>query len=151
MDKINFIKNEFVVLVATLNAITKGNWGLMNAQQMIEHVSDFFKVSTQKIIFPLVTPIEHLPKYKEFLWSDKEFKENTKAPVLPTEPFAARNTTIQAAIDELQNDINDFFVFFEKDETIKTIHPAFGELNFEEWVQLHYKHTLHHAKQFSLI
>ncbi|MFY7963794.1 MAG: hypothetical protein ACOVO1_02760 [Chitinophagaceae bacterium] len=151
MDKINFIKSEFVALVSTLHTSTKGNWGVMNAQQMVEHVGDFFKVSTGKIIFTLTTPIEHLPKYKEFLWSDKEFKENTKAKVLPDEPFAVRNTTMQTAIDELRKDINDFFIFFKEDNTIKTLHPTFGELNFDEWLQLHYKHTLHHAKQFSLI
>jgi oxepin-CoA hydrolase/3-oxo-5,6-dehydrosuberyl-CoA semialdehyde dehydrogenase len=151
MEKINFIKTGFVNLVSQLHSTDIGKWGLMNAQQMVEHVADFFKVSSRKIVFPLVTPAEHLPKYKEFLLSDKEFKENTKAPVLPAEPFAIRSENMKAAIAELQNEITDFFNFFEADNTIKTMHPAFGELNFEEWVLLHYKHTLHHAKQFNLI
>jgi tRNA A58 N-methylase Trm61 len=47
----------------------------MNVQQMVEHVTDFFKVSFDHIKFDLVTPEEHLPKYKEFLMSDKEFRE----------------------------------------------------------------------------
>ena len=151
MNKINFIQKDFLTLVSKLNSTDSGRWGLMNAQQMVEHVGDFFKVSTGKINFPLVTATEHLPKYKEFLMSDKEFKENTKAPVLPAEPFAIRNASMKDALLELQKDIDDFFVFFKTDKTIKTLHPAFGELNFEEWIQLHYKHILHHAKQFSLI
>jgi hypothetical protein len=149
--KIHFIQTNFIQLVSTLNPTSKGIWGKMNAQQMIEHVADFFKVSTQKIIFPLATPAEHLPKYKEFLLSDKSFKENTKAPVLPDEPFATRNTTVQNAIEELKKETNDFFNFFEKNQLKTTLHPAFGELNFEEWVLLHYKHLQHHAKQFGLI
>lgn len=29
--------------------------------------------------------------------------------------------------------------------------PVLGDLNFEEWIMLHYKHVMHHAKQFGLI
>lgn len=150
-SKINFIQTEFIDLVNTLNPTSKGIWGKMNAQQMVEHVADFFKVSTGKIVFTLTTPVEHLPKYKEFLLSDKAFKENTKAPVLPEEPFTTRNTTMQIAIEELKTETNDFFTFFENEKLKTTQHPAFGELNFEEWVLLHYKHLQHHAKQFGLI
>ncbi|MFI5186978.1 MAG: DUF1569 domain-containing protein [Chitinophagales bacterium] len=46
--------------------------------------------------------------------------------------------------------MNDFFDFFLADPGIKTLHPAFGELNFEEWVQLHHKHVKHHLKQFGI-
>lgn len=151
MSKSQFIKQEFVGLVSSLSATDKGKWGLMNAQQMSEHVADFFKVSTRQVLFNLVTPPEHLPKYKEFLWSEKEFRENTKAPMLPAEPAATRNNTMIVAIEELQNDINYFFEFFEKNENTTTQHPVFGNLNFEEWILLHYKHTQHHAKQFGLI
>lgn len=150
-SKIQFIQFDFIDLASKLNADSKGIWGKMNAQQMIEHVADFFKVSTGKIVFELTTPTEHLPKYKEFLLSDKTFKENTKAPVLPEEPVATRNETIENAIEELKTETNEFFNFFKTNKLKTTLHPAFGELNFDEWVLLHYKHLQHHAKQFSLI
>ena len=149
--KKSFLKNDFLLLINKLKGDEKARWGKMNAQQMIEHVSGFFKVSTQKIHFPLTTPVEHLPKYKEFLLSEKEFKENTKAPVLPEEPLPLRNSNMQLAIDNLQTDVDDFFIFFKNDPDKKTLHPAFGELNFDEWVQLHHKHVVHHLKQFGLI
>ena len=44
-------------------------------------------------------------------------------------------------IAELKKEIHDFVRFFENDEK-KTIHPLFGELNFTEWIQIHYKHLL---------
>ncbi|CAF3934715.1 unnamed protein product [Rotaria sp. Silwood1] len=149
--KIEFIQTGFIELVSSLNATKTGNWGKMNAQQMVEHIADFFKVSTGKIVFALTTPVEHLPKYKEFLLSDKAFKENTKAPVLPEEPLATRNSSMQNAIEELRNEINEFSSYFEENKLKTTLHPAFGELNFDEWVLLHYKHLQHHAKQFGLI
>lgn len=150
-SKIHFLQYDFIELVSKLKSDDKGNWGKMNAQQMVEHISDFYKVSTGKIIFPLTTPVEHLPKYKEFLLSDKQFKENTKAPVLPDEPLAIRNKNFDDAIEELKNNAKDFFKYFEENKLKTTIHPAFGELNYEEWILLHYKHLQHHAKQFSLI
>ena len=150
-EKKSFLKNKFLSLLKNLKGNEKGKWGKMNAQQMVEHVSAFFKVSTEKIHFDLTTPLEHLPKYKEFLMSEKEFRENTKAPVLPQEPMPLQYSTMQEAMDDLEKNVNDFFEFF-KDEPLKTtLHPAFGELNFDEWVQLHNKHVTHHLKQFGLM
>jgi hypothetical protein len=149
-EKAAFIKNELVPLIKKLKAEEKGKWGKMNAQQMTEHVSAFFKVSTGKIYFPLTTPLDHLPKYKEFLLSEKEFRENTKAPVLPEEPLPLRFATMDEAVEDLEISINDFFIFFNDDPSKTTLHPAFGELNFNEWVQLHHKHAMHHLKQFGL-
>ncbi len=151
MNKIEFIQTTFIDLVSKLTPEQKGNWGVMNAQQMIEHVADFFKVSYGKIKFNQITAPEQLSKFREFLWSDKEFKENTKAPMLPETAFAVRNNSMNESLLELQNDINNFFSQFSGKEEDKILHPVFGELNFEDWIQLHYKHTQHHAKQFSLI
>lgn len=149
-EKIHFLKDQFIPLLQKLKGDEIGRWGKMNAQQMTEHVSGFFKVSTQKIYFPLTTPSEHLPRYKEFLLSDKEFRENTKAPVLPEEPLPLRLPSMHEALQELQADVNDFFNFFKNDPLKTTLHPAFGELNFNEWIQLHHKHVIHHLKQFGL-
>lgn len=150
-DKLNFIAFEFTPLLKDIPADATGKWGKMNAQQMIEHVSGFFKVSSNKLHFPLVTPVEHLPKFKEFLMSDKAFRENTQAPVLPKDPLPVRLATIQQSIDELDNEIKGFIDIFNKNSSLKTRHPVFGDLDFAEWVQLHHKHVMHHLKQFGLI
>lgn len=150
-QKLKFLKEEFIPLIKHLAPDAMGKWGKMNGQQMVEHTADFFKTSTEKIKFPLVTPAENLPKAKAFLLSEKEFRENTKAPVLPDEPFPLRNNIMQNAIAELETEVNDFFDYFKYDKERKTLHPVFGELNFEEWVQLHHKHVTHHLKQFGLL
>src|SRR5438045_8267144 len=99
--KRSFLKNDLISLLQKLKGNEKGKWGKMNAQQMVEHLSNFFKVSTEKIHFDLTTPSEHLPRYKEFLMSDKEFRENTKAPVLPEEPLPLQFLNMQQAMDDL--------------------------------------------------
>ena len=151
-QKLNFITGEFLDRLQTLPANAMGKWGKMNGQQMVEHVAGFFKVSTDKIKFPLVTPVEHLPKYKEFLLSDAAFRENTKAPgnVVPEEPVALRKASMQEALEELRGDVSYFVKYFEENPGARTTHPVFGELDFDEWVLLHYKHVTHHLKQFGL-
>jgi hypothetical protein len=51
---------------------------------------------------------------------------------------------------DLERQVQYFFQYFSGDEEKKTLHPVFGELNFEEWVQLHHKHVKHHLKQFGV-
>ena len=150
LRKLNFLTNDLVQLLRNLSPETQMKWGKMNAQQMVEHISGFFRVSTNKLHFPLVTPPEHLPKFKEFLRSDKEFRENTKAPVLPEEPLPVQFANYLDAVKDLEKEIRDFVNQFENDPHLTTQHPVFGDLNFEEWILLHYKHVMHHLKQFGL-
>jgi Protein of unknown function (DUF1569) len=151
--KWNFITKEYVPLLKNLPANTAGKWGKMNGQQMVEHIAAFFAVSAGKIKFDLVTPVEHLPKYKEFLLSDKEFRENTKAPasVIGEEALPWRHATMEEALGNLSKSIIDFEKYFKEDVEKKTLHPVFGELNFEEWILLHYKHVTHHLRQFGFM
>ena len=152
-QKLKFITKECIPLFNKLSADGVGKWGKMSGQQMVEHVTAFFYVSTEKIKFDLVTPAEHLPKYREFLFSDKEFKENTKAPgnVIGEEALPLRYANMEEALEKLSESITYFESYFKDDADKKTLHPVFGELNFEEWVLLHYKHVTHHLRQFELL
>jgi|JI10StandDraft_1071094.scaffolds.fasta_scaffold115335_2 hypothetical protein len=149
----NFLRIEFMQHIHSLTADSPSRWGKMNAWEMIEHLSDFFRVSTGQLVFPLAVPEEHLPKYREFIYSEKAFRENTKAPanVLGENPLPLRNSDFVSAVKVLQENLDDFFKFFEKDPSQQTMHPAFGMLNFEDWVRLHYKHVTHHLRQFGLL
>ena len=149
-QKSNFLSAKLVPLLRTLPSETGMKWGKMNAQQMVEHISGFFRISTNKLHFPLVTPEDQLPKFKAFLYSDKEFRENTRAPVLPEEPLPVQYANYEDAVNDLEKEISDFFHQFSEEPGLTTQHPVFGDLNFDEWVLLHYKHVVHHLKQFGL-
>lgn len=152
-EKEQFIKETFPDLVQKANAVAAAQWGKMDFQQMLEHVADFFQVSTQKQHYPLVSPPEHMPKLKEFLMSDKQFRENTKAPanIIGEEPMPHRYETVEEAKQELLAEVNCFFQLYADDPDLTAVHPVFGELNYEEWVRLHYKHVTHHLRQFGLL
>ncbi len=152
-DKLDFLQQGMFVKLENLQPAAAGNWGKMNGQQMVEHLAFIFAASSGKVKTVLAIPEEFLPKAKAFLWSDKEFRENTKAPagLIPEEPQPLKHTSMQQAIDELKEEVNFFVDFFTANPGSTTMHPAFGELNFEEWVQIQYKHVVHHLKQFGLI
>ncbi len=152
-EKEQFIKEMFPAFVQKANAAAAAQWGKMDFQQMLEHVADFFQVSTQKQHYPLVSPPEHMPKLKEFLMSDKQFRENTKAPanIIGEEPFPHRYETVEKAKQELLAEVNYFFQLYADEPDLTAVHPVFGELNYEEWVRLHYKHVTHHLRQFGLL
>jgi hydroxymethylglutaryl-CoA reductase len=55
------------------------------------------------------------------------------------------------AVENLERSISHFEDYFKENVGKLTMHPVFGELNFEEWVLLHYKHVTHHLRQFELL
>jgi hypothetical protein len=151
MDKLEFITKDALKYFKTLGADTKGTWGKMNAQQMIEHLTDMVRLSNGKDKKEIITPAEKLPAYRQFMMSEKEFRSGTKNPTLPEEPTPVRNEDIKSAVYELQNEIFDFLAYFRQNPQAITVHPVFGALTFGEWVHLHHKHFTHHLKQFNLI
>lgn len=149
-EKLHFLKKEFIPLLEQIEGEAKGNWGVMNGQQMVEHFSDAVKNASGKLILPLINTGEALEKSRAFLFSDKPFKANTKNPLLPEAAPALRKPTMKAAIEKLQQELNYFFHAFEKNPELKTVNPFYGELDYAENVQLLYKHALHHLKQFTI-
>lgn len=149
-EKENFLRSRFVPLLQQLKTETQPQWGKMNVQQMIEHFTDVMMVASGKIRLPVVTPPEKLPRYQEFMMSEKQFKENTKSPVLPEEPLPLKKHTKEAAIGKLKEELIYFFEVFENDPRLKTTHPVFGELDFEANIQILHKHALHHLRQFGI-
>ena len=149
-EKENFLRTKFIGLLQKIPADKSPNWGKMNLQQMIEHFSDVVMVASGKIKLPIVTPPDKLGRFRDFMMSEKPFKENTKSPVLGEEPVPLKKHTKEAAVGKLQEELIHFFEVFEKEPGLITTHPVFGELNFEENIQIMHKHALHHLRQFGV-
>lgn len=148
--KIDFLKNEYCKLLSNLDADAPRKWGKMNVQQMIEHMSYSFRIANGRLPMEILTPAENIDRMQAFLASEKPMRENTPNPLLPDEPPAVIHATKDEAIAELKSEIDFFFEVFEK-EADKTLKNAFfGVLNFEQQVQLLYKHSTHHLRQFGV-
>jgi len=150
-DKMLFLKREFIPLLKQIPSDTLAAWGKMTFQQMTEHFSDSVRISSGKSAHTnIVTPAGNLQRMQDFLMSDKPFKENTLNPLMPEVPSPVRNKNISDAIAELETELQYFFMVFEKNPHQLTRNPFFGDLNFQQNVQLLYKHALHHLRQFGL-
>ena len=152
LEKENFLRTKLITYLQRLDPDTLPNWGKMNVQQMVEHYGgDAVRNANGRLkIDKIVTLPENLSRMREFMLSDKPFKENTKNPLMGEEPAAPRYQTVQAAIGALQQELIYFFEAFEKDPNLVTRNPFFGDLTFEQNVQLLYKHALHHLRQFGV-
>lgn len=150
--KLSFLKKDFPQLLRKLKGDEKPQWGVLNPQQMIEHFGESVMLASGRVNIPLMTPAEKLPAMKAFVMSDKEFKPGTKNPVMNDIPAPPKFDNIETAIQKLEKAIGIFEETWKtKQETEYILNPFFGELNFEEQVQLLYKHSRHHLKQFNLI
>lgn len=150
IEKENFLRTKFIAHLQQLKAEEPQRWGKMNVHQMIEHFTDAVMSASGKLKLPVVTPPDKLERLREFLLSEKPFKENTRNPIMSEEPVPIRKHTKEAAIGKLKEELIYFFDVFEKNPGKKTTNPIFGELNFEQNVQLLYKHAVHHLKQFGV-
>ncbi len=150
-NKETFLKEKLVAVLKKLKGAEKGKWGIMNAQQMVEHFADAIKSANGKLVLPLLNKGERLQKLREFLMSEEPFKENIDNPLIPKEGFKLRKPNIEAAISRVQKELDYFFEIFEKHPEIKTKNPFFGELDYRMNVQLLHKHAMHHLRQFGLV
>lgn len=123
----------------------------MNAQQMVEHFTDAVKIANGKMKLPEVNSGEKQHNIRDFLFSDIPFKENTRNPLMNEVPSDATHGSIEESVQALQNEFIYFFHLFERDPSVTTCNPIFGELNFEQNVHLLHKHAIHHLRQFGLM
>lgn len=150
-EKTEFLRHKLVALLRQIPTEKAPLWGKMTLQQMVEHFTESVRVASGRSAENrMITPEDKLPRFQEFLMSDKPFKENTLNPLLPEVPAPVRNKTVDEALTELQAEINHFFSVFDVNEHLMTLNPIFGELNFQMNVQLLYKHALHHLRQFGI-
>lgn len=150
-EKENFLRTKLVRYMQQLDPSTPSRWGKMSVQQMIEHYAIAVRNANGRLrIDTIVTPPEKLELFREFMMSDRPFKENTRNPLLGEEPSPLKFNTVQAAIGILQQELIHFFEAFTKNPQLITRNPIFGDLNFDQNVQLLYKHALHHLRQFGV-
>jgi len=148
--KAKFLKKDLIPNIQKIAPGTQPLWGKMNLQQMIEHLAEFVAMAYGNPVMELLTEEEKLPQMQEWLKSEKPFKENTPNKLLPETPYPVEFATLQEAIDDLQTELNNFFQEFDTVKKKYVLNPFFGELDYGMSIQLLYKHTTHHLRQFGI-
>jgi hypothetical protein len=150
-SKEHFLKEDLIPLLQKLRGDEQALWGVMTAQQMIEHFADAVKIANGKLVLPVENEGEKLARLRLFMMSEEPFKENIKNPLLPAEGIAPRQPDLAASIQKLQKELNHFFEVFSAHPELTTANPFFGDLDYAMNIQLLHKHALHHLKQFGLV
>jgi hypothetical protein len=150
-EKMSFLHRDLINLLKKLSPDAKGKWGVMNGHEMVEHMIYTMQIANGRKSFPLQIDEERLKKNYAFMMSEKDFRENTKNLLLRETPMPPQHKTIDQSLDALQKEIDHFFHVYESQPGLRILNPFFGNLNFEEQVQLLYKHSRHHLRQFGLV
>ena len=142
-------KNIVRLKLSELKSDAKPLFGRMNGQQMIEHLSFLLQISNGKVDADYFVSDEKSARRKPFLNTDGELQVGFKAPMLSEEPNELQFKSIDEALNDLFNQLDEFHANFKTAKSEN--HPFFGELDYEQWQKFHVKHFTHHFKQFGLI
>lgn len=126
-------------------------WGEMNAHQMVEHLSLVFLLSTGKFEFPHKGTEEEAKRY----WEKFQQAENPWITVLPrvqfTKPRPPRCATIEESKQLLKQTFQKYLTYCENNPGAINPHFFLGNLNIDQWREVHIKHIKHHLRQFRVI
>ncbi|MCI2228998.1 hydroxymethylglutaryl-CoA reductase, degradative [Polaribacter sp. MSW13] len=149
VDFLNF--DEVRAKLSTLKVDNAPVFGKMNSQQMIEHLSAVTQIANGNWKVDAFVSDDKMARRRPFLNTENELQMGFKASFLSEEPNDLKFTSIDAAIDDLINQIQVFVKVFTDDKNRIIVHPFFGELDFDYWKKFQVKHFTHHFKQFGLV
>jgi hydroxymethylglutaryl-CoA reductase len=144
---------ELETMLSILNRLSSSKtplWGKMNAQEMVEHLSDMLMMSRGTGNFTIDVDAETIARRQQFLSSDKEMAKNIAVP-FTKEIIVLRHDELELALDEFAEEWINFTEYYENNPSASVIHPYYGDLDFNLWLKMHDKHFMHHFKQFGLI
>ncbi len=149
---VNFLNFDDVrSKLLNLKEDTKPVFGQMNAQQMIEHLSSVTQIANGNWNVDVFVSDEKSARRKPFLNSENELQMGFRASFLSDGPVPLKFNSLAEAIDDLDYQVQQFVMIFNKEEGRTVVHPFFGELDFDYWKKFQVKHFTHHFKQFDLL
>ena len=138
---------EILNRIDNLSESSQREWGKMEVGQMLRHCQFPLKVAIGKHTIKKLNFFMRLlyKGFKKSMYNDKPWKHN-----LPTAPgFKVEDKKdFKEEKDKLVSLINDFYS--ERIKKARDPHPAFGDLSYDQWGQMQYKHLDHHLRQFGV-
>jgi hypothetical protein len=137
---------QIIERIQKLTPESKALWGKMSVDQMMSHCIAPIDVAFGNLELKTNAIMALLGRMlKNKVINAPEFKKDS-----PTAPAFIRkehynfNATQTELIEKVKK-------FTEGTQVIKSNkHPFFGEMSYEDWDKLHWKHLDHHLKQFNV-
>jgi oxepin-CoA hydrolase/3-oxo-5,6-dehydrosuberyl-CoA semialdehyde dehydrogenase len=146
-----FLRTFFFGALDALTPDHRPRWGLMTAQQMVEHLVWTFEVSTGRAEVECPTPKDQIERLKKFLYRNHPTPQEFMNPALTEGLPALRYPDLRQARAALMTEVDRFIEQQRTHPTAIHTHPIFGPIGVEEWSRTHFKHGLHHLLQFGLV
>lgn len=143
---------ELNALLNRLTEDTQGQWGLMKAQNMIEHLALVMQhTNGKKQAIQRTTDVEAQKIKEAMIYSEAEIPKGLKSPLAgeTADPFTF--ASLEEARQHLNNELDEFHNYFAANPSATFIQPRMGSLTYNEWIIFHNKHFTHHLKQFGII
>ncbi len=152
MNYNEFLYEQFPDLLDNLHADAKPLWGLMNAQQMIEHLGYVVGLSNGRLEVKPTADAERLA-YRKMRYFEKyvPMTRQIRQDFLPETPHPVMYPDLESAKNFLLQQLERFDDYFAEHPQMMTLHPVLGMLNYEEWVEMHARHFEHHLRQFGIL
>lgn len=147
-----YFSSDVKITIQNITGQEKALWGYMTVHHALEHL--VMPLNFVLGIFPMqiFTPEEKLERNREFLFSNYGMMLNFKFPLLPKDSAPPLMTkTLDEAKSLLLGKIDDFLIKINNPEFTTAIHPIFGVLDKQGWLQFQYKHFMHHFSQFGIV
>jgi Protein of unknown function (DUF1569) len=147
-----FLYEEFPELLKKVNSDMPALWGKMDAQQMVEHLAYVLSISNGRLQVDADAEPERLAYRKmRFFEKDVPFTRSIRVKFVPEEPDPYIYADIEQSKNFVLQQLERFYEYHQEHPDIQPVHPNFGPMNYEEWVQLQARHLRHHLTQFGVI
>jgi len=121
----------------------------MTPQHLVEHLGGIMVISTGRFEVKAMYEEERLKQnYTYIIQGRKGLTPNgiKNATAATLKPLRFKDLT-EAKV-KLKTGLEAFMAYYEAHPEVSNLHPAFGQLNFEEWAYFHAMHSQYHLYQF---
>lgn len=152
MNYHEFLYEQFPDLLDGLQADTPAVWGLMNAQQMVEHLGTVVGFSNGRFeAKPTVDEARLAHRKMRYYEKDVPMPRGFRAEFIPETPNPVQFPDMETAKNFLLQQLERFDDYYAEHPGLTAMHPVLGVLNYDEWVQTHARHFRHHLQQFGVL
>jgi oxepin-CoA hydrolase/3-oxo-5,6-dehydrosuberyl-CoA semialdehyde dehydrogenase len=139
--------------LSKLSEQSRAGWGSMTPQHMVEHLETALRIASGEIQnFDILTPAEHLDKYREMIFSHEKMPRMHKHPLMKKDGNENLiHPNLAAAKQKLLEAYDVYELYFRQNPDIRTKNAVFGMMDKFEWDLMHVKHINHHFEQFGML
>lgn len=151
MSKRDFLTNEFTSLLEKLSPDTKGNFGLMTPQHMVEHLIGSIESAIGKYEGERENPpTEQQLGMQGFIKGGCVLSHRPSDKTTADLP-ALKHASLEEAIALVPDAVQRYYAFQDNNPDYKPYAYYMGEVSFEDVELFHYMHIKYHLWQFGLL